>query len=101
MPDYPMDPYDAERKLCARLDISKASQAGELELGQPVKILISGTVKSLRGPEEGVREGYDSKDKSKKVKYTYPGSIEIELDRFAVEGTSEFEASFGDMIDEG
>jgi len=98
--------YDAiegpgERKLCARIDISKASQAGDLEIGKPVKILVSGKIKAIRGPEEGMRTKYkDGKEKGEE-KYTYPGSIEIELDKFAVEGTSEFEASFGDMIDEG
>ncbi len=101
MSDYPMDPYDANRKLCARIDISKASQAGELEIGSPVKILIEGKVKSLRGPEEGLRNDYNSQGKDRKVKYNYPGSIEIELENFAVEGTSEFESAFGSMVDEG
>ena len=83
-------------KLCARLDISKASQAGDLELGEEVTIVLRGKVRTLRGPEEGIRGPYDpipttSGKKGKEEKYTYPGSIEIEITKMDVKGTSGFE----------
>ena len=78
----------SDRKLCARIDISKASQAGELELGQEVTIQIRGKVTSLRGPEESI---YPDGPKGKETKHMYPGSIEIQLSKFSVQGASGFE----------
>jgi hypothetical protein len=83
-----------DRKLTARIDISKASQAGDLELGQEVSIVIRGKVTALRGPSESLN--VESGSKGKEEKYTYPGSIEIQLEKFAVEGTSGFEALLED-----
>ena len=89
-------PMIDERKLTARIDISKASQAGDIEIGKQITVLVTGKVKSIRGPENGLRKTYANKG-PKEEKYTYPGSIEIELSKFAVKGQNEFEAAFDDM----
>lgn len=83
---------DGDRKLCARIDISKASQAADFELGDVVEITIRGKVKSLRGPEETMRPEYNTKDgkPGKDKKHVYPGSIELEIESFKVDGGTDF-----------
>lgn len=87
--------YD-DRKLCARIDISKAKQAAGLSVGEDVEITIKGKIKSIRGPEEGVRPSYKIGKEGKEEKYTYPGSIEIELSKYEVAGLGEFAALMDD-----
>ena len=80
----PMAAMGEKKKLCARFDISKASMAKDLELGEEVTITVKGRVKSLRGPEEGYHEPYMKGEKARK--YSYPGSVELELSSFTVDG---------------
>lgn len=72
---------------CARIDLKTFSDAENVELGDIVEIVIKGKVKSLRGPEEGYHTSIDGK---KKEKYTYNGSMEIELDSVKLLSGSDF-----------
>lgn len=80
--------YD-KRKLCARIDITQASQADKMNIGDEVTITIKGKVKMLKGPEKGMTETYGEKDKKSKP-YIEPGVIEIECDDMKVAGTNEW-----------
>jgi len=76
-----------DRKLTARVDISKAAQAAKVTVGETVEVVIRGKVKSIRGPEEGT---YGVVGDKKSEKYMHPGSIEIELKEFKVLEGSDF-----------
>lgn len=78
-----------DKKLCARIDLEKFADAAELELGQEVEIVVKGKIASLRGPEERMERDYSSKS-DKKVKKTYPGSIEVEMGSFKLLSSTEF-----------
>ncbi|MBK8123875.1 MAG: hypothetical protein IPK54_10060 [Dokdonella sp.] len=80
---------EGNRKLCARIDLEKFADAAELELGQEVEIVVKGKIASLRGPEERMERDYSSKSE-KKVKKTYPGSIEVEMGSFKLLSSTEF-----------
>jgi hypothetical protein len=80
--------YD-KRKLCARIDITKASQVDNVNIGDEVTITLKGKVKTLKGAERGMTETYGEKDKKAKP-YIEPGCIEIECEDIKVAGTSEW-----------
>lgn len=88
-------------KICMRLDLAKVSTVDDVELGSEVTITVTGKVKTLRGPEEGLRESYDypvtgssKKSKPKEEKYLYPGSLEVEVSSVSIKKQGEFD--YGD-----
>lgn len=84
--------YGENGKLCARIDIKKANQADELELGDETTIVIKGKVKALRGPDEYMSTEYGGKGKEdKEVKRSHPGSIEIEITSMKVAKDGKFD----------
>jgi hypothetical protein len=82
-------------KLCARIDISKASQVDEVGLDDEVTIVVKGKVKSLRGGEQYKSQDYPaeigSKAKPKEVVRKIPGSIELEVSEMKVMRDGEFD----------
>jgi hypothetical protein len=90
--------YD-KRKLCARIDITRASQADNVNIGDEVTITLKGRVKMLKGPEKGMTETYGEKDKKSKP-YIEPGVIEIECDDMKVAGTNEWVKVMNDGDDD-
>lgn len=85
----------SDKKRCMRLDITKLDQAEDVELGDKLTFVVTGEVKSIRGPEEGYNESYPigvkSSGKGKKEKYIYPGSIEIEVASASIKKNGEFD----------
>lgn len=80
-------------KLCARVDIKKASQVDDVNLDDTVTILIKGKVKSLRGGEQYKTRDYDAsteKGREKQVTRTIPGSIELEVEDMKVLAENQF-----------
>lgn len=76
-------------KACARIDLSRVKMVEDVELGAEIEVTIVGKVKTLRGPEEGLREGWNGKEK--KEKYTYPGSLELEISSVEIAGIGKFD----------
>jgi len=88
--------YDAS-KVCARIDLKKLSTVAEVELGETVTITITGKVKSMRGPEEGLRPVYGEKGKTKKEeKYTYNGNLEVEIEQMVIKSVGDFDGMADD-----
>jgi len=89
-----------DEKLCARIDISKASQVDEVGLDDEVTIVVKGKVKSLRGGEQYKSQDYSteigSKAKPKEVVRKIPGSIELEVSDMKVMLDGEFDAMWKD-----
>jgi hypothetical protein len=83
-------------KLCARVDISKASEADDVNIGDIVTIVIKGKVKRLEGPEQFKDTEYLGKGKEKEIVRKIPGSIEIELDSMKVGAESDFSGMLED-----
>lgn len=85
--------YDS-RKQCARVDIIKYSEAKDMELGETVTIVVTGKVRSLRGPEKYMSYDYDDKGKrsAKEVERMSPGSIELEVSSMEISVDGEIEA---------
>lgn len=81
---------DSPRKMCARIDLRKYSDAKDVELGDDIEIVVKGKVKSLRGPEEGYYGSISAKGKEGKEKYSHPGSMEIEITTMKVLTSSEY-----------
>lgn len=83
-------------KLCARIDLKRASQVDEVGLDDIVTVVVKGKVKSLRGGEQYKSTDYPSevggKGKPKEVTRTIPGSIELEVHDMRVSLDSEFDA---------
>lgn len=102
--DVPSMSY-GDGKLCARIDLKKASQVDDVNLDDTVTVMVTGKVKSLRGGEQYKSHDYSYKDgketKGKEVVRTIPGSIELEVSKMTVGSLSKFEEDFGSMIDEG
>jgi len=83
---------DSKPKLCARIDLTKVAMVKDVELGSTVDVVITGKVKSMRGPEEGLREGYSTNGKrTKEEKYVYPGTLEIEISEVKIKSIGEFD----------
>lgn len=70
--------YDGDSKLCARIDISKDSQAEDLELGEEVTLIVKGKVKRLDGVDQYMSTEYKN-GKEKPIQRKIPGHIEIEM----------------------
>jgi hypothetical protein len=83
-------------KLCARVDISKASEADDVNIGDTVSIVIKGKVKRLEGPDQYKDTNYVGNGKSKEVIRKIPGSIEIELDSMKVMSEGDFSGMLED-----
>jgi hypothetical protein len=87
-------------KLCARIDIQKASQVDEVGLDDTVTVMVTGKVKSLRGGEKYKSQDYpmdsDGKSKPKEVVRTIPGSIELEVSEMKVLRKGEFDGMADD-----
>lgn len=80
-------------KLCARIDLKRASQVDEVGLDDIVTVVVKGKVKSLRGGEQYKSTDYpdSGKGKAKEVTRVIPGSIEIEVQDMRVSLDSEFD----------
>jgi hypothetical protein len=85
---------ERDRPLKARFDICDFEDAEGLELGKVVTMVMKGKVTNLRGPEKGLSSPISTTGKKpgKEEEYTYPGSVEIEINSMAVKTESEFEA---------
>lgn len=87
-------------KLCARIDLKRASQVDEVGLDDTVTIVVKGKVKSLRGGEQYKSQDYPiesgSKAKPKEVVRTIPGSIELEVSDMKVY----LDGQFDEMLEE-
>lgn len=85
-----------DNKLCARVDISKASQVDDVNIDDEVVIVIRGKVKRLEGPEQYKDTQYLGKDKEKQVIRKIPGKIELEM----IEMTVKTEGDFAGMLED-
>lgn len=83
-------------KLCASVDISKASEADDVNIGDTVTIVIKGKVKRLEGPDQYKDTDYIGNGKSKEVIRKIPGKIEIELDSMKVASATDFSGMLDD-----
>lgn len=87
-------------KLCARIDLQKASQVDEVGLDDIVTVIVTGKVKSLRGGEQYKSQDYpmdaNGKSKPKDVVRTIPGSIELEVSEMRVARKGEFDGMLED-----
>lgn len=92
-------PY-GDGKLCARIDLKKASQVDEIGLDDVVTVVVTGKVKSLRGGEQYKSKDYEvmsgGKEKVKEVVRTIPGSIELEVSEMRVARKGEFDEMMED-----
>ncbi len=85
-----------DKKLCARVDISKASQADDVNIGDTITIQITGKVKRLEGPDAFKDTDYVGSGKSKEIVRKIPGSIELEIDDMKVSTTGDFSGMLED-----
>jgi hypothetical protein len=96
----PVNPMSyGDGKLCARIDIMKASQVDEVGLDDTVAVMVKGKVKSLRGKEEYKSRDYDAateKGREKMIKRVIPGSIELEVEEMTVLREGEFDGLMKD-----
>lgn len=84
-------------KLCARVDIQKASQVDDVSIDDTVTIVVKGKVKSLRGGEQyKSREYLGNGKEGKEVTRTHPGSIELEITSVEVHGKGAFDGMLED-----
>jgi hypothetical protein len=83
-------------KLCARVDISKASEVDDVNIDDTVSIVIKGKVKRLEGPEQFKDTDYVGNGKSKEVIRKIPGTIEIELESMKVMSEGDFSGMLED-----
>lgn len=80
------------KERCAQVDLMKADDVTAIGLGAKVRIVLEGEVVALRGVEQ-------MKYSDNKVS-TYPGSLQIEVDKFKVTKLGDFDGMEDDE-DEG
>jgi hypothetical protein len=95
-PEVVMGYGHGDSKLCARVDISKASQADDVNIDDEVVIVIRGKVKRLEGPEQFKDTDYMGGGKSKPIIRKLPGKIEVEI----LDMTVKTEGDFDGMMDD-
>lgn len=82
------------KKLCAKIDILKASQVDEVGLDDEITVVVKGKVRSLRGKEEYKSKDYEAsteKGRQKEIKRIIPGSVELEISEMQVYREGEFD----------
>jgi len=89
--DAPMS-LNGDGKLCARVDLSKASAVDNVSIDDIVTIVVTGKVKALRGKDEYKTFDYGPEGKEgKEVTRINPGSIELEVTDMRVARKGEFD----------
>lgn len=83
--------HGKDRKMLARIDITKATQVDDVNLDDEVTIVIKGKVKELRGPSEYMGTEYLSKGKEKEVKRMTPGEVVLEIGTLTVATDGKFD----------
>lgn len=79
-----------DRTPSARIDLEKVKTVSEVSLGDVVEVRITGKVTRMCGPSEELWKDEKGKDK----KHTYPGTLEIEMDKIEVASPGDFEEMY-------
>lgn len=88
--------YGNDGKVCARVDITSASQVGDVNLGDEIEVTIRGTVRSLDGPEKRMDTNYIGDGKEKQVKRLIPGTVEIDISSVSFKPSGSFDGMDGE-----
>jgi len=79
-----------DRTPSARIDLEKVKTVSDVSLGDVVEVRIKGKVTRMSGPSEELWKDEKGKDK----KHSYPGTLEIEMDKFEVAAPGDFEEMY-------
>lgn len=84
-------------KCTARIDFNKVEAMDDVDLDDVVTVVVTGKVKSLRGPEKRketdypIATGEKTKAKPKERTMQIPGSLEIEITEMHIAEANEFD----------